>query len=412
MLTKLKYIYNSYSFYFPLLISFLIPFGINHGAIIIAWTICFLFFDDIKPKFKILLLNKWAIILLSFFFIHVIASFFSTNTAEALSSIEIKLCFFAFPILIFASRFNDLQIKQIAIAFVSGCFLSALFCLLRAVYLYYAEHFNAFFYSEFTYFSHPSYFSMHLIFAQLIVMRYYKRWLSHLSYLNVKIGLITSLFLVSIYLCSSKMGLITAFILIPSTLFMLLYSNGYKKTLLVLSGSFILIMLISYQLFPTPFERFKVALSVTSSSQEIDKAASESTAVRILIWEEAVKLIKQNWIFGLSPGDVNDALYHSYEESGLTGAMNKKLNAHNQFLQTFLGTGIVGFILLLLITIWLILLGFIKRNAMLLLFGILITLNFLVESMLQAQAGFVFFSFFVCFLLQYDLSKLKAVGDK
>lgn len=411
MLTKYKHIYHAFCFYFPLLISFLIPFGINHGAIIIAWTISFLLFDNLGEKFKMVFSNKWAIILLSFFLIHVISAFFSINKSEALSSIEIKLCFFAFPVLIFSSSFNELQIKQIAIAFVSGCFISTLFCLLRAVYLYYVSHFNAFFYSEFTYFSHPSYFSMHLIFAQLIVMLYYKKWLFHLSYLNVKIGVITVLFLTGIYLCSSKMGLITAFILIPSTLFMLLYSNGYKKALLVLSLSFVVILLVSYQLFPTPFERFKVALSVTSSSQEIDKTATESTAVRILIWEQAIRIIKQNWIFGLSPGDVNDALYHAYEESGLTGAMNKKLNAHNQFLQTFLGTGIIGIVLLTIVTAWLIVLGVLKRNKILMLFGVLITLNFLVESMLQAQAGFVFFSFFVCFLLQYDLSKLNSLSD-
>lgn len=401
MLVKLRKLYSDFSFVFPLLIAFLLPFGINYGIIIALWLISFFSFGGIKNAVKQVIANKWSYPFFVFFLLPVLGYFFSINKAEALSSIEIKLPFLFLPLLLFASNFNQLQLKKIVISFVSGCLILSLVCLFRATYLYYFRDINSFFYSEFTYFLHPSYFAMYLIFAQLIVILYYKNWLQHLEFLNVKIGFITLILIPCIFLASSKMGVITAFILIPATVLILLINKGYKKMMMIFLIGIVVLTSLSYKLFPRPFERLKVAFTVTSSSETIDLTAVESTAVRILIWKQSIKIIKHNFIFGTTPGDANDALLQAYQKNGLTGAVKKKLNAHNQFLQTFIGTGIIGFVILLMITVGSMLYGFFKKNYLLVLFSALITLNFLVESMLQAQAGFMFFTFFICILLRY-----------
>lgn len=203
------------------------------------------------------------------------------------------------------------------------------------------------------------------------------------------------------------MGLITALLIIPTTLGIQLFFNGYKKTILGLFLALLGGITLTYKLLPTPFDRFKTAISVTTSEEKIDKTDAESTAVRILIWKESIKIIKQHIWLGTSPADANQNLYNAYEENGLTGALDKRLNAHNQFLQTFIGTGIIGFLLILLITLFLIVYSFIKKNYILMLFSILISLNFMVESMLQAQAGFTFFVFFLCILLKYDFKEIS-----
>ncbi len=405
MLEKLKHLYLNFSFIFPLLIAFLLPFGINYGIIIALWLISFFVFDDVKSGIRNMFSNKWSYIFISFFVIHALGYFFSINKAEALSSIEIKLPFIFLPFLIFTSNFNELRLKKIVISFVSGCMILAFTCLFRATYLYYTMDLNAFFYSEFTYFLHPSYFAMYFVFAQLIVMLYYKTWLSHLKYLKLKIGFISLVFIVCVFLASSKMGIITAFLILPATLFVLLINRGYKKLMIIFLIGLVAITGVAYKIFPLPFQRLQTAFTVSTSSQSIDLTATESTAVRILIWNQAIDIIKDNFVFGTTPGDANDALYQSYQKNGLTGAIKKKLNAHNQFLQTFIGSGILGFILLFLLTFGAIIFGFLKRNYALVLFSSLIALNFLVESMLQAQAGFIFFVFFLCFLLQYHLGK-------
>lgn len=407
MLAKIKSTYLQWGYNLPLLIAFFLPFGINYAIFILIWSVCFFAFDDVKAGMKRLAGNKWNYVLLAFFLIHALGYFFSVNKDGALNAIEIKLSFLAFPILIGASNYNELQIKKIVISFVSGCVMVSVIDIFRAFYLYLFQDFNAFFYTEFSYFMHPSYFAMYLIFAQLIILMFYPKWLSHLSNLNVKIGFMTIIFLTTIFLCSSKMGLITAFLLLPLTFGIILYNNGYKKTIAGLLLALMIGIAMAYKLFPTPFERIKQAFKVTSSSETIDKTDAESTAVRILIWKESVKLIENNLVFGTTAGDANDKLVEAYEREGLAGALRKKLNAHNQFLQTFIGTGIIGFVLLLIMTFGTLIFGFIKRNYLLSLFSILVIFNFLVESMLQAQAGFIFFAFFFCILTQYNFHKLN-----
>lgn len=410
MLAKIKSTYLQMGYNLPLMIAFFLPFGINYAIFILIWSICFFAFDNVKFGMQRMLNNKWTYVFLAFFFIHALGYFFSVNKNGALNAIEIKLSFLAFPILIGASNYNELQIKKIVISFVSGCVLVSIIDIFRAFYLYFFQDFNAFFYTEFSYFMHPSYFAMYLIFAQLIILLFYPKWLAHLSHLNIKIGFMSLVFLVAIFLCSSKMGLMTAFLLLPLTFGIILYNNGYKKTIAGLLLALMIGIAIAYKLFPTPFERIKQAFKVTSSSETIDKTDAESTAVRILIWKESVKLIEDNFVFGATAGDANDKLVEAYEQEGLAGALRKKLNAHNQFLQTFIGTGIIGFMLLLFMTLGSLIYGFIKKNYILSLFSILMIFNFLVESMLQAQAGFIFFAFFFCILTQYNFHQLNKIN--
>lgn len=407
MYNKLKHIYLSSGHNIPLLIAFFLPFGINYSIIILVWVACFFMFDDVKKGLKRVFSNTWSYVLLGFFLLHAVGYLFSANKSGALNAIEIKLTFLAFPILIFASSYNNLHVKKIVISFVSGCILACGFYIFRAFFLYLFNHFNAFYYTEFTYFMHPSYFAMYLVFSQLIVLLFYPEWLRHLSNLKIKIGFMSLTFLTCIFLCSSKMGLITAFLLIPVCFCVILYNQGYKKLIAGLIVGFFISIALVYKFFPRPFERIEQAFRVTSSSNTIVKTDVESTAVRILIWKESVKLIENNFIFGTTPGDVSDKLVQAYEREGLTGALQKKLNAHNQFLQTFIGTGLIGFILLILMTVGAIVYGFIKKNYILVLFSILMIFNFLVESMLQAQAGFIFFVFFFCFLTHYNFHKLN-----
>jgi O-antigen ligase len=130
----------------------------------------------------------------------------------------------------------------------------------------------------------------------------------------------------------------------------------------------------------------------------VDKTSAESTAVRLLIWEQAIQIIRQNFFTGTGVGDANAALYKAYEEQGLTGAFELKLNAHNQYLQTFLGMGILGFLLLLQMTLGDLVRALFRRQFLLFIFSLLIVMNLMVESMLQRSAGVLFFCFFYCFL--------------
>ncbi|MBL4734406.1 MAG: O-antigen ligase family protein, partial [Flavobacteriales bacterium] len=108
----------------------------------------------------------------------------------------------------------------------------------------------------------------------------------------------------------------------------------------------------------------------------------------------AVGLIGDNWIFGVGTGDVKDELIARYAENGLTGIVEKRLNAHNQFLQSFAALGIFGFLSLLIALLAAAIYAIKRKNLVYFMFVIIIIVNALTESILEVQAGIVFYTFF------------------
>jgi len=86
-----------------------------------------------------------------------------------------------------------------------------------------------------------------------------------------------------------------------------------------------------------------------------------------------------------------------YNKNGMEEAARLQLNCHNQFIETQLSIGFLGLLMLLALVGMGVYLGIRKRNIIYLFFSLLCLANFMVESMLETQAGVVFFSFFNCF---------------
>lgn len=126
--------------------------------------------------------------------------------------------------------------------------------------------------------------------------------------------------------------------------------------------------------------------------------SEESTSLRLILWEASLDVIKQNWIWGVGTGDADDEILQ------ITKATNRHayelgLNAHNQYFQTFIAFGIVGFFLLMSLLLYP-LVHAIKTNSRLFFFFIMIiSFNMLFESLFQVFHGVQFFIFFYCLLV-------------
>ena len=351
--------------------------------------------------------NKWFLLLFSFIVFHCISALLSHNKQEALSSVEVKLSFLAFPVYIFLFDYKTDTIKRIFAGFVSGCLFALLACLGRATFHYFTAHnSDYFFYTDFSYFIHVGYFSMYLLFAIVIMQMAYPIWFKNDAMIKGLRYAFSLVFVIGIFLCASKIGIIALFITL------LALAMAQVKDKLNVKASFLLLLIIAaltfvtYKIIPMPFDRIKSAIG-TATNGNIDKTSTESTAVRMLIWNESAEIFKDNFWLGTGSGDANDALHARYEASGLTGALKSNLNTHNQFFQTGIALGVFGLIILLVTTFGAMLYGFVKKNLMLCIFSIIIILNFLVESMLQTQAGNLFFVYFLCLLLKYNPQKLE-----
>jgi len=382
-------------YFFPVLFCFCLPFGsLLLSIIIFCWTLCSFFVIERAYLLKGLK-NPKSWWMYAFFIATLLSALFSENKSEMLFSLEVKMTFVIFPYLLFCFHWPADILKRCLISFVSGCFFASVFLLGRALLYSLDGHPEYFFYTRFSEFLHASYFSMYLMFAIVIVVLYYPNWFKLQRSVIASSYFFVAIFITTIFLCSSKLGIVSALIVGPFLLFYKL-RNGIRPLNLVV-GILVLItaIIISLNVFPEPLNRIKTLTEL--SPDKIDKNAVESSAVRLLIWEQSFKLISENLVFGVGVADANDELYEKYSENGLTGAFKHKLNAHNQYLQTFIGMGLLGFFILFRLTIWPMFAALREKKIVLFLFLFLTVINFLVESMLQTSAGVLFFAFFYSF---------------
>lgn len=390
-------------YFFPVLFCFCLPFGLRVSALLIAMWVFVSFFNINGAFLKQGFRSRPLQVMLLFFLLTVLSALFSSNAGEARFSIEVKLSFLFFPYLLFCFHWPAGILKRCVVSFVSGCFFACVYLIARAVFYWMNGDPGYFFYTAFSDLIHTSYFAMYLVLAIIIVGLFYRKWFSAQKSVLISSYVFISVFVVTIFLCSSKLGIISFFICMP---LLLLYKwrERLSARIIVLSAAGLLILLVAgAKILPGSFDRLR---SIAALPTTIDKTSDESTAVRVLIWQEALQLIRDNFLWGTGAGDDNDALYQAYERNGLTGALSHKLNAHNQYLQTFIGTGVIGFVLMLLMTLGQMVKAVAKRHILLFLFSLLVTLNFLVESMLQTSAGVLFFAFFYCLFNLVDEKEL------
>jgi O-antigen ligase len=407
ILSNIKTDRVSINFYFAFLIALLLPFKFLISPLIGCWLL-YKLFSFSKQNWKSIYQNNTIMFSLLFFLAHTLAYFFSNNKKEALFSIELKLSFLIMPVLFFISGFDNKSKNKLLFSFVISCLLSAFICITNSL-INLIKNNELLTYNNFCLFMHPSYFAMYLCFSIIILILRFND-LKFLNYQKIIVALTLFLLIIGIFLSASKMGILTFLILIPFVILHLLWKNKNYKLIVISILFFSIGSLFFLASDSLPAARLRSSFQFLSSSEnEIDKSSTESNAVRVLVWQQAVELIKEKPFLGYTPGDVNDELYKSYKENELTGALENKLNAHNQFLQTILGNGIIGLLLLFFLILSPIINGIKTKNVLLIFFSFLILLNFAVESMLQTSAGTLFFVFFISIFNNVKSNSLEKI---
>jgi O-antigen ligase len=147
-------------------------------------------------------------------------------------------------------------------------------------------------------------------------------------------------------------------------------------------------------IFPNAFSRIARADEMTSAEHTVQTDPTDGTVARVEIWKVSLELIRKNLFFGVGTGDVKDILLESYRRNGLEPVFLQKLNAHNQYFQTFIALGFFGFTLLALMLLIPAILALKHHEYLYFAFISIIAINLLFESMLENQAGVVFYAFF------------------
>ncbi len=401
MFTKLNYLNNKYFFkYLLLLIAFFIPIN-NHivsyliGALVTIWILE----GDYRNKIQNILSKPYTLLFAGYYIIYLIGILYSENLKFGMFDLGIKVSLLIFPILFSSLEqnfFKNLKLPLILNIYLSGCLLGSLICLANATYQYYKDscYTGNFYYTNFSILFHPGYFSMYLNFAiAILAFLIIKR--STFSIQNsYKSFLLILFFSVIIVLLSSKAGLVTLIIIIITIIGYLVIRNKKYKAGIILCIIIMPIMIVLLKVFPNSLERMNNTRKLFMNKAYTNNLSEDETSGRILIWKTSLKVMKENPIFGVGTGDVKDVLLNTYKKLNIKSAYEKKLNAHNQYFQTFIATGIIGFLILWLGLLLPAMIAFKQNNIIYLLFIIIFGFNILVESMLEVQAGVVFYGFF------------------
>lgn len=139
---------------------------------------------------------------------------------------------------------------------------------------------------------------------------------------------------------------------------------------------------------------------VTDLASDLSKPVSdESVEPRLVRWEAALDLIKQKPVIGYGAGSELSILGDKYFQDKLYIAYLHRLNAHNQYLTFLLNSGILGLLGYLATLFYIVRIALWRRDTLFFVFVLLIITVSLSESLLNAEKGVYFYSFFLSFFV-------------
>lgn len=351
-------------------------------------------FSPIKKYKEFINLKKPYLWLLLFYLMHFIGMTYSDNTDFGWMDIGMKASFAIFPILfvVFNIKFKlELLLKF----FIVGAFTAVIVCFYLS-YLNYAETGKPWLFREsyLSHFIHRSYWATYLALAFIFSI-----FLMVKKHLNIVIGVFVSiLFFIVILILGSKAGIGILFISSVILFVYIIKETGRWKWVVGsgILGVIILFATLSY--FPTVKNRINNGFKQFVGQHEDSEIKDGSTNIRMIMWTTSFDLIKEKPFFGVGTGDIKDALRERNEIKGNTEAVEKNMNSHSQFLNSWVAIGVVGVIFLFLFFLIPFLYPienyiFISRIIIFVLFASLIA-----ESFLETQAGIIPVSFLMCLI--------------
>jgi len=370
---------------------FLMPFWIRSSTVflIISLILTLVFYIQTRPR-KILketILKFWPLWLLCF--VHLIPMVYSSNVSDEILVFVKRLPFIFMPFVFMGLTNNSLR-KAVKIFKISV----PLYLIILSVTI-----FN----------------SYYLLETEIIFLKFYRQLVEnywHSSYLS------SFLLIYLIFLGIGRKVIINYLLLvIPIIGFMYLVQ---ARAPLVIGGIIVLITLIKFKVSNHILRKLVLAFIVTiitatgfvaihsnSLTKKLNLNIEKNHPYRVIdarleIWGACSKLIKENFWFGTGNRKVVENI--SKTLSSKTNIKFREYNAHNQYLELFLAIGVFGFLAFVFQLIYPLRFG---NNSLILIFLLMSSFLFIVESYITRHAGIVFYTFWYCFFMHYKKENIE-----
>jgi len=218
--------------------------------------------------------------------------------------------------------------------------------------------------------------------------------------------IISGILMMSIYFLSSRAGILAAFLTFPVYLFIKFKSLGKLRlfwiSMLIMTVIFIPIVLTNPRV--NNYKDWREKHSSTSSNLSND---------RMIIWNTAKTILKQNFTLGVGTGDIQEELNEEFRSTGYIKLAEVNTNSHNQYLEILIENGLIGLLFFFSMILMMLYISYKRRNILYLMFLLLVVISFLFETMLNRLAGVTFFSLFSFLLIVVKRQNSNILsGDK
>jgi O-antigen ligase len=340
------------------------------------------------------------------FLLFLVSTLYSQNLGEAKIVTLKQASLFLIPAsFILAGRpLTARNVDQILLVFLGGCLGASLVCCAQASYNVFChgslsvpsvfpekEYFLSNLFLTRAVKLDPIYFGMFINLAFAISIQ-----ASPLKKTSVRV-ILALYFAIFELLIASKIGIVSL-ISIAILWILMKCSPGIRRYLMI--GA--LISLFVAGIYTLPFLKERFITSTHFTFTEKNNHSWNSITHRLAIWSCAREAVWSRWLTGYGTGDGQTALENVYREKGFAVGLEKKFNAHNEFLSVWLDLGIPGLILILAVVAGGFYHSFRTKDFIAMCFITIVFLSFMVESVLLRQKGVAFFSFFFVLLFSVE----------
>lgn len=338
------------------------------------------------------------LVLTSYYLAFLISFFFIDDKKLAIRFLEKNIAFLIFPLFMIINKsfiyYNTLK-KAINVFILSNIIL-ALYIWIVILSNGYSKvmqsdtYYNPIIRNFFSDISeiHLPYLGILFVFSSLMILNDLLDKNQKFNYLTVLKSLAIILLIFSVITFAARLALILFLIL---SIFLV-----FKKT----SASWIKIGILVF-LVTAVF----LVFTIPSSKKRIDEITntklvlpnknqkSEEVNFRYGIYHCVNLILKENWIWGVGPGNVQkelDNCYSGYTYKNYDDYSKIEYNSHNQYLDICLKYGIFGLVLFFIFLLW----GIKNMNLSYGIFLFIIMMAMLSENIFDRQIGVVFFTLF------------------
>jgi O-antigen ligase len=394
---------NKISYYHIMLMLVTLPFDQFFSHVVLLSFALHTLFHVRNVQLK-KLLTKPNIIMQSVFYVTLISLVYTKYPALAGIDITRQLAILLFPVLFSLSTFNFSKYRDnLLYVFAIVCALTIIGLYSYAFYIihYFKLPLKAIFSDLFINHKFSAPINMHATFFSLqiaVAFFYVLTRFINTAVLKHKIYflILGAILLAGLIQLGSKAVFVVMLIgLIAIVPYFLIAAN--KRLKYVLITSVLAILVIGAALSVNSFKERYVTDLKTDLSE--DPTENESVEPRIVRWQVAMELVKKHPLIGYGAGSELKILGDEYFKDKLYISYLSLLNAHNQYITFLLVTGTIG----LLVYVFTLFFGFKtawqQKDTLFLIFMLLIAMVSLSESLLNAEKGVYFYSFFFSFFI-------------